>query len=173
MKLFGFFNKNNNMNMILVLFIPLIICGVSIVAYKNEDSVKYFTVKNIDPLEYSLDHLQPFIAVAKFTDSETHSSNFGQLFVETNGTLSDDYQGFAAGFAEGYLTAERTFQHAYNMMCQVDCSGIAPPEVAIFFEEQNAWIRSEIALNKDSDAMWSFMSFLVHQFDGLVAGRHI
>jgi hypothetical protein len=158
----------------LVLFIPLIICGVS-VAYKEKESVRYITVKNIDPLEYSLeDHLvtttEPFIAVATFTDSETHSSNFGQLFVETNGTLSDDYQGFAAGFAEGYLTAERTFQHAYNMMCQVDCSGTAPPEVATFFEEQNAWIRSEIALNKDTDAMWSFMSFLVHQFDGLVAG---
>ena len=159
----------------ILICIPLTFCATS-VAYKTDDSVKYLTVKNIDPLEYSLDRSvteESFVAFATFTDSETHSSNFGQLFVESNGNFSDDNQGFAAGFAEGYLTAERTFQHAYNMMCQVDCSGKAPPEVAKFFEEQNAWIRSEIALNKDTDAMWNFMSFLVHQFDGLVAGRHI
>ena len=151
----------------------LIICVTVAYQQKDDSAVKYITVKNIDPLEYSLEHSvsEPFIAFATFTDSETHVSNFGQLFVETNGTFNDEHQGFAAGFAEGYLTAERTYQHSYNMMCQVDCSGIAPPEVERFFEEQNAWIRSEIALKKDTDAMWSFMSFLVHQFDGLVAGR--
>ena len=111
-----------------------------------------------------------YIASAIFTDSETHVSNFGQLYVTTGAAYTDNDQGYAAGFAEGYLSAERIFQYQYNMQCQVDCSGKEPDDVAVFFQAQDAWIRSQISLYSATDDMWAYIDFLMNQFDGVMAG---
>eukprot|EP00198_Chlamydomonas_reinhardtii_P009289 XP_001698626.1 predicted protein [Chlamydomonas reinhardtii] len=54
-------------------------------------------------------------ACGSFSDPARHRSNFGQLRVTTNAAFPDEIQMQAAGFLEGYLTAERIFDYAYNM----------------------------------------------------------
>lgn len=149
-----------------VLFISALIVAVAvadqITVTRLKPTVQYdLTAKPLDG---------KFIASAIFTDSETHVSNFGQLYVTTGAAYSDNDQGFAAGFAEGFLSAERINQYQYNMQCQVDCSGKEPENVAVFFQAQDAWIRSQIALYSATDDLWAYMDFLTNQFDGMMAG---
>lgn len=60
-----------------------------------------------------------WIAYAEYSPSSDHVSNFAQLLLRTNGQYSDDEQTYAAGYLEGYLTAESIHQHYFNMLCQV------------------------------------------------------
>lgn len=137
----------------------------------STNSVTVFKISSPNSVAFQLGISQGgHVATGSYSDGTNHKSNFGQLYIETSPTFSDDEQGFAAGFVEGFLTAERTYQHAYNMACQVDCSGIAPPEVKEYFSAQDKWIRENIKQLSDSDDMWAFMSVLVNQLDGLMAG---
>jgi hypothetical protein len=60
-----------------------------------------------------------WIAYAEYSPSSDHVSNFAQLMLRTNGQYSDNEQTYAAGYLEGYLTAESIHQHYFNMLCQV------------------------------------------------------
>jgi hypothetical protein len=111
----------------------------------------------------------PYVATATFSDATNHSSNFGVLEIQTSSTASDNDQMFAAGFAEGYLTAERIFQHYNNMMCQVDCSGSVPVELSNFFVEQDAWARRQVAANP-TDSFWMHIGSLQSQLGGVEKG---
>jgi hypothetical protein len=55
------------------------------------------------------------VAWGSYLDSLHARSNFGQLRVSTSGNYSDEDQLFAAGFLEGYLTAERIWDSFVNM----------------------------------------------------------
>jgi len=110
-----------------------------------------------------------WVAQAEYSPASEHISNFGQYKVKTNGLFSDNAQTFAAGYLEGYLTAETIHQHYANMMCQVDCSGAVPPELKQFFAEQDMWTRQQVQKNPDSP-YWNYVGNLASQFDGLVAG---
>ena len=97
-----------------------------------------------------------WVAQAEYSPASEHISNFGQYKVKTNGLFSDNAQTFAAGYLEGYLTAETIHQHYANMMCQVDCSGAVPPELKQFFAEQDLWTRQQVQKNPDSP-YWNYV----------------
>ena len=54
-------------------------------------------------------------ARATFNDT-VNASGWGVLHVESNAQATDEDQAFAAGFAEGYVTVERTMQHHHTFM---------------------------------------------------------
>jgi hypothetical protein len=85
-----------------------------------------------------------WVAQATYSPASDHVSNFAQLSIKTNAKFGDTVQTFAAGYLEGYLTAESIHQHYANMMCQVDCSGYVSPELKSFFETQDVWTRQQI-----------------------------
>ena len=102
-----------------------------------------------------------WVAQAEYSPASEHISNFGQFIVKTNGIYGDNAQTFAAGFLEGYLTAETIHQHYANMMCQVDCSGAVPPELKEFFSQQDAWTRIQVQKNPDSP-YWNYIGMWEH-----------
>ena len=55
------------------------------------------------------------VAWGSFLDGAHTRSNFGQLRVATSGAYADADQLFAAGFLEGFLTAERVYDNFVNM----------------------------------------------------------
>lgn len=95
-------------------------------------------------------------ASATYSPAFVHKSNFAQLYIETNANYSDNDQLYAAGYLEGFTTAESIFQHYNNMLCQVDCSGYVAPELKLFFEEQDAWTREQVQKNPDCP-YWGFI----------------
>lgn len=97
-----------------------------------------------------------WVAQAEYSPASEHVSNFGQYKVKTNALFSDNAQTFAAGYLEGYLTAETIHQHYANMMCQVDCSGAVPPELKEFFIQQDLWTRQQVQKNPDSP-YWNYI----------------
>lgn len=129
------------------------------------------TVLSVQPLKFEpragLAN-EDWVATGSFSDAVDHPSNFGTLDITTK-SANDNAQMFAAGFSEGYLTAERIHQHYQNMMCQVDCSGSVPTELSQFFDKQNAWARSQVSKHPSS-GYWQFIGSLLSQFDGLVKG---
>ncbi len=55
------------------------------------------------------------VAWGSYYDGRHSKSNFGQLRVSTSRAYDDSTQLFAAGFLEGYLTAERIYDNWVNM----------------------------------------------------------
>lgn len=97
-----------------------------------------------------------WVAQAEYSAAADHISNFAQLSVKTNPKYGDNAQTFAAGFLEGYLTAESIHQHYANMLCQVDCSGYVSPELKEFFTKQDVWTRQQIQAHPDCP-YWSYV----------------
>lgn len=112
----------------------------------------------------------PWVAFVKYTDANETKSNFGHLYIETNGERSNNEQSFGAGYVEGSLTAERIWQHYQNMLCQVDCDGNIPQDLRDFYTEQDVWVRERSKTLGVTDPYWTFISLLVSQFDGLMQG---
>lgn len=97
-----------------------------------------------------------WVAQAIYSPASEHISNFAQLQIKTNSKFNDNEQTFAAGFLEGYLTAESIHQHYANMMCQVDCSGYVSPELKEFFGKQDAWSRQQVLAHPDCP-YWNYI----------------
>jgi hypothetical protein len=95
-----------------------------------------------------------WVAQAEYSPASEHISNFAQLSVKTSSKFADNDQAFAAGFLEGYLTAESVHQHYANMVCQVDCSGYVSPELKDFFSKHDEWTRQQIQAHPDCP-FWS------------------
>jgi len=112
-----------------------------------------------------------WIAYAEYSPSSDHASNFAQLLLRTNGQYPDKDQTYAAGYLEGYLTAESIHQHYFNMLCQVDCSGNVSQELTNFFREQDAWAHKQVKENLDCP-FWTYIGTLLSQVDGVMDGYH-
>ncbi|CAE8588157.1 unnamed protein product [Polarella glacialis] len=80
--------------------------------------------------------------------------------------MSDQRMSFAAGFVEGALTVERTWQHRLSYF------GATFAEKAIAFVEANdAYVRERIAANSELEPFWAEVKLVWAQLDGLVAGH--
>jgi hypothetical protein len=64
--------------------------------------------------EHAAGRAANFVAVVNYSDAEAMPSRFGQLRVTTRSHYADNIQMRAAGFAEGYATAERIYDHWVN-----------------------------------------------------------
>ncbi|GLC72566.1 Phospholipase B-like 1 [Pleodorina starrii] len=121
-------------------------------------------------------------------------SNFGQLRINTNPAFPDEIQMQAAGFLEGYLTAERIFDYAYNMKSWLASQTNDTFKVGDWLFEQDRWARQQVKDHADASpgsgsgstskpssgsgsgspatpaSYWRAVGLLISQFDGLMAG---
>ncbi|XP_074553002.1 phospholipase B-like 1 [Halichoeres trimaculatus] len=83
---------------------------------------------------------------------------------------TDELTFFLAGYLEGFLSAQQMMDHYTNMYPQMirDPSLLGP--IQTFIQQQDAWTREQVKLNKDSDPLWRHAGFITAQLDGLQAG---
>ncbi|GFR52661.1 hypothetical protein Agub_g15255, partial [Astrephomene gubernaculifera] len=132
-------------------------------------------------------------AHGSFSDPLRHVSNFGQLRVATNPAFPDTLQMQAAGFVEGYLTAERIFDYAYNMRGWLAEQTNDTFKIGDWLFAQDQWARQQVRAHAadntsssasstssstttsstsdpPSPAFWPTVGLLLAQLDGLQAG---
>jgi hypothetical protein len=125
------------------------------------------------------------VAEVSYVDSGDTVSNFGVLDVVTDGMYSDQEQMFAAGYVEGYVTAERIAENFANLHYYfTETMGVALEEPMGWVLEQDGWVRERCDGDfYDGDAsstvntntnkkkrFWRAVCLAVKQFDGIVAG---
>ncbi|KAI3424367.1 hypothetical protein D9Q98_009920 [Chlorella vulgaris] len=126
------------------------------------------------------------IAWGSYQDSMHSKSNFGQLRVSTSGVYGDAEQLAAAGFLEGYLTAERVWDNYVNMRDYfLKGMGAEIEEPMLWIQKQDRWLRKQCEAaaagggvadsgerpgSTASPRFWDAVCLLLHQFDGLKAG---
>eukprot|EP00927_Polykrikos_kofoidii_P073609 TRINITY_DN69629_c0_g1_i1.p1 TRINITY_DN69629_c0_g1~~TRINITY_DN69629_c0_g1_i1.p1 ORF type:complete len:598 (-),score=64.16 TRINITY_DN69629_c0_g1_i1:27-1820(-) len=104
------------------------------------------------------------LAYGDFADTIA-SEGFGSLSVSTLREVDDDAWLFESlGFAEGYLTAERTVQHMFNMLDPV------APEIEDFMLQHNEYLRRQADMYAGSDPYWRIVDFLLVKQRGFVSG---
>eukprot|EP00446_Apocalathium_sp_SHHI-4_P003988 CAMPEP_0177192156 /NCGR_PEP_ID=MMETSP0367-20130122/21744_1 /TAXON_ID=447022 ORGANISM="Scrippsiella hangoei-like, Strain SHHI-4" /NCGR_SAMPLE_ID=MMETSP0367 /ASSEMBLY_ACC=CAM_ASM_000362 /LENGTH=581 /DNA_ID=CAMNT_0018639927 /DNA_START=70 /DNA_END=1815 /DNA_ORIENTATION=- len=117
---------------------------------------------------------QDSVAHGIFKDT-LHTTGWGILDIQTNNAFSDLQQAFAAGMAEGYLTAGHIYSAQDNLYPTVfgkNVTGVrqVSPDIIEFMARQEAWTRVMVSERGDSDDFWAHVGNVMAQFDGLVAG---
>ena len=107
----------------MLLFLALSILGVT-----NGKHVTFYGSSSSPKVLLSVPTSDEWVASAQYESADSHVSNFAQLKIRSNEMYSDNEQMFAAGYVEGYLTAESIYQHYNNMLCQVRIFSIDFPE---------------------------------------------
>ncbi|KAL4431400.1 hypothetical protein ABPG75_006656 [Micractinium tetrahymenae] len=119
------------------------------------------------------------IAWGSYLDGLHARSNFGQLRVTTSGEHTDADQLYAAGFLEGYLTAQRIWDNWVNMFDYfTKAMGAEVEDPMRWIQEQDRWARGRCAAGAGQQQggevrearFWQSVCLLLHQFDGLKAG---
>jgi hypothetical protein len=97
---------------------------------------------------------------------------WGKLHIETNSQYADEVQMHAAGYVEGYLTADRIYQQYINIYSVFwkNSSNPIPAVVLKWLDNQDTWVRYQAKKNKAQDNYWGQVANVLAQFDGLVAG---
>jgi len=123
-----------------------------------------------------------FDALARFQDA-IEDSGWARLHVRgflrqaaASGHLEHLRVAYAAGFLEGALTAEPTWQHrsSYYEATFKDAtapSGKAYTDASEFLASNDAWVRRQIRRRAGSDPYWAEVELVWSQLDGLVAGN--
>lgn len=121
------------------------------------------------------------IAEGSFSDGSLHKSNFGQLRIKTLQGRDDTLQMKAAGFLEGYLTAERLFDHWYNYQFWFQGKGNGTRALQRWLVQQDTWIRQQVELHTGQTSLeqdeaastqgfWYAVSLVLQQMDGILQG---
>lgn len=76
----------------------------------------HFALTIQDGVYVPVDQQDGAVVNASYIDSDQTVSNFGQLHVHTSSAFSDAQQMYAAGYAEGWLTAHRINQQVHNTL---------------------------------------------------------
>ncbi|KAK9798176.1 hypothetical protein WJX73_007462 [Symbiochloris irregularis] len=105
-------------------------------------------------------------AFGSYTDGSNSVSGWGQLHIATTEGQPDLTALRAAGYLEGWLTAERIYDHHVNMKAFYNLSTNKPADWLV---EQDAWARQQVAEHA-SDAQWTLVGLLHAQQDGLLEG---
>eukprot|EP01012_Entosiphon_sulcatum_P050606 TRINITY_DN69491_c0_g1_i1.p1 TRINITY_DN69491_c0_g1~~TRINITY_DN69491_c0_g1_i1.p1 ORF type:complete len:546 (+),score=119.16 TRINITY_DN69491_c0_g1_i1:26-1663(+) len=137
-----------------------------------KDKVATVTIYASPPADYrvALNQLDPAgIAWARFEDT-LNVTGWGILNIKTNGQFSDAQQAYAAGLAEGVLTAGRIYEQYLNIYATT-FGPASPPSANLtaFLDAQDAWTRSSIAQNP-TDQYWMHVHNIIQQFDALMDG---
>ena len=124
---------------------------------------------------------EAFAVLGQQSDSAAARADLRDTF-EPNGGLvlnivteergcSADRRAYAAGMAEGYITAHRVYDLYRNAHAMRDQSVVGT--VIKFFGDQISEIRSTVDSTDSTDAYWDEMKNVLSQFDGLVAGYNL
>ena len=84
------------------------------------------------------------MAAAFYKDAASTVSNFGQLHLRTNGSYADAEQMYAAGFAEGWVSAERIYDYYSNTLVYFKTimrADLGKP--LAWLQEQDQWARQQ------------------------------
>ncbi|GFH09336.1 phospholipase B-like, partial [Haematococcus lacustris] len=102
------------------------------------------------------------------------ASGMGHLTINTSAVFPDSEQLKAAGFLEGWLTAERIHQHFQNMVAFYETSNNENgPAQFQFLATQEVWLRHQMnSSDTQQSPFWAYIRLLMAQFDGLVQPLH-
>lgn len=99
------------------------------------------------------------------------TSGFAELNVEAEGRTLLRTHAFAAGYAEGLLTALEVAQYYANVYSSYGFGEAGPSAALIDFVTRNdEWTRQQATANKDTDDYWHAVAMVLARFEGLVAG---
>ncbi|KAJ9507556.1 hypothetical protein QJQ45_019367 [Haematococcus lacustris] len=114
------------------------------------------------------------IAWGSYLDATHSTSGMGHLTINTSAVFPDSEQLKAAGFLEGWLTAERIHQHFQNMVAFYETSNNENgPAQFQFLATQEVWLRHQMnSSDTQQSPFWAYIRLLMAQFDGLVQGYH-
>lgn len=117
---------------------------------------------------------QDDVAIAMYVHPSATKSNFGTLEVVTNGQYSDEEQMWAAGYVEGYVTAQEIAQQYENLHAYFESTMGADLEQPMeWIHEQDEWLRGVCRDNRRKerdDRFWMAVCLVLQQFDGVVQG---
>lgn len=116
---------------------------------------------------------QDDVAIALYVNSSMTKSNFGTLEVVTNGQYSDEEQMWAAGYLEGFVTAQEIAQQYANLHSYfVSTMGADLEKPMEWIRAQDEWVRRTCRdeNKKHDDGFWVAVCLVLQQFDGVVQG---
>lgn len=86
------------------------------------------------------------VAHAVYKDAAFTPSNFGQLHLKTEGAYEDSQQMFGAGFAEGWLSADRIYDYYINTLIYfTDVMKEQLDKPLQWLEDQDQWARGQVS----------------------------
>lgn len=99
---------------------------------------------------------------------------FDSLHITSNVRVDDAVQAYAAGYLEGYVTAQRIWDHWNNMRTYTfsKTGGSMPPHVRTFLQKQLEWIEDQVKASP-RDPYWMQVNTVYQQYMGLVAGYNV
>jgi len=103
-------------------------------------------------------------------DNKRMQTGWDKLFVQTNAAFSEDEQGMAAGYLEGFVSWRGIWAVYNNFVFRMLENKPPAQQLTDFLSKQNEWTRKMMAAQKAKDPYWAEVSKLMNQFDGLVKG---
>jgi len=103
-------------------------------------------------------------------DNTRMSVGWDRLQIGTSASHLDIYQVYAAGYLEGYLTAESIWNVYQNFQFRMLKNKPPAPELVAWLKQQLAWTRSMVQQFSRTDSYWAQVSLLMAQFDGMLVG---
>eukprot|EP00929_Paragymnodinium_shiwhaense_P001857 TRINITY_DN102069_c0_g1_i1.p1 TRINITY_DN102069_c0_g1~~TRINITY_DN102069_c0_g1_i1.p1 ORF type:complete len:622 (+),score=159.61 TRINITY_DN102069_c0_g1_i1:130-1995(+) len=107
-------------------------------------------------------------ATGRFYD-EIEETGWSRLFVKAPTVTATT--GFAAGYLEGALTAQRMSQHLQNYKAEFGLEPL-PPGVSGFLDANERWTHEQLAKADAKDTYWNTIRFLVDMRAGMRAGAN-
>jgi hypothetical protein len=114
---------------------------------------------NKEPLKDS------WLATGSFNDA-MNTTGWGFLSVESRRSASSVQQSFAAGYLEGFVTAQRSWEYITNIQ---KGPSTWSPQLLAFIQDNIAWVDSQVSQHA-TDLYWSNVGFLFAQLRGMWAG---
>jgi hypothetical protein len=114
-------------------------------------------------------------AVVTYTPSY-NTTGWDVLDVTSFATAPDAEQAFAAGYGEGFVTAERIGQHYRNLMAlhfhhhHNSSHKHSHQKIVVFLEQNLVYMRAQVAAHASSDPLWAQVQLVLLQLDGLLLG---
>lgn len=108
-----------------------------------------------------------------FSDWTNHPSGFGVLRINTSSLFSNRVQVMAAGYLEGYVTAERISDLFLSAKWMLERHVKDMGKMWSWMSQHSKWIKEETRrqLSGDNaDPWWQALDLVLSQLDGLVAG---
>lgn len=114
---------------------------------------------------------ESYPAIGEYSDWTSHPSGFGVLKVNTSSLFTDRVQFMAAGFLEGYVTAERISELMMNAKWYVESHVKDMNPILSWMGNHTQWLRAELAARRRTfDPWWAALDLVIAQLDGLVLG---
>ena len=111
------------------------------------------------------------VATAIFTD-DLHTTGWSKLDIKTSSGsgrgFTDELQAFAAGLAEGWLTASHIvttqanlWPHVFGSVLDNSTESGVSSKVTDWLDEQEAWSRQQVQAHKATSPFWRQVGFIL------------